>query len=177
MKKNIFSTAKRPVKIKDMFNTLKTVYKISRLLRKHNLTISTAESCTGGLLASRLTDISGSSSYFKTGFITYNEASKLTHLGIDQDIIEKYGTVSKECAKDMAERVRSLTASDIGLATTGNLGPETIEGKPKGQIYMAISLPEKTLLKQLNLKGPRVKVKIKAVEVILKLLYKQLCLL
>lgn len=160
-----------------MVNNFRTARKVSSLLRKHNLTISSAESCTGGLLASRLTDIPGSSSYFKTGFITYSRESKLKNLKIDKNIINNYGTISKECAKEMASRVRFLTASDIGISTTGNLGPQTIEGRPKGEVYIAISLLGKTIVKRLLLDGTRAKVKKEATDQALKLLYKQLCLL
>ncbi len=158
-----------------MHSTTRLNYKILSLLKKHNLTISSAESCTGGLLASKLTDIPGSSNYFKTGFITYNEKSKLKHLKIDRNILSKYGTVSKENAKEMADNIRILTSSDIGIATTGILGPQTIEDRPKGEIYIAISLSNKSTVKRLRLKGSRAIIKKEAVAQALQLLYQQLC--
>ncbi|MDP8217036.1 MAG: CinA family protein [Candidatus Kaelpia imicola] len=158
-----------------MSNTARISYKISSLLKKHNLTISSAESCTGGLLASSLTDIAGSSSYFKTGFIAYNRESKLKYLKIDKDTINNYGTISKECAKEMANNIRSLTDSEIGISTTGILGPQTIENKLKGEIYIAISLSSKSIVKKLRLKGNRAKIKKEAVTQALKMLYQQLC--
>lgn len=158
-----------------MANTVRINHKISSLLKKNNLTISSAESCTGGLLASRLTNIAGSSSYFKTGFITYNIESKLKYLKIDKNTISSYGSVSKECAKEMADNVKSLTNSEIGIATTGILGPKTMENRSKGEVYIALSLPNKSTVKKLRLNGSRITIKKEAVTQALQLLYQELC--
>ena len=96
---------------------------ISKLLIERGLTISVAESCTGGLISHRLTNVSGSSAYFERAFITYSNGSKVEHLHIDEDLVQKYGAVSLEVARLMADGVRSVSGTDIGLAATGIMGP------------------------------------------------------
>lgn len=112
---------------------------VAKLLSDRGLTIATAESCTGGLIASRLTNISGSSKYFLRGFITYSNAAKVENLKVNEDTIQKYGAVSLEVVRQMAEGVKAVSGTDIGLAVTGILGPTggTIE-KPVGLVYIGL---------------------------------------
>lgn len=116
-------------------DTLEAV--IANLLIDRGLTIATAESCTGGLITSRLTDISGSSKYFERGFVTYSNGAKVEHLKIDEDLLSKYGAVSLEVARLMAEGVRAVSGTDIGIAATGIMGPTGATfDKPVGLVYI-----------------------------------------
>jgi len=117
----------------------KTEHSVARILFNYSLKVSTAESCTGGLLSSRLTDIAGSSSYIKANFITYSNEAKMELLNVSADTLEKYGAVSEECALEMAEGVYQKGYCDIAISTTGIAGPTSPEeGKPVGLIYIAI---------------------------------------
>ena len=113
---------------------------VSDHLKRKNLTVATAESCTGGLLAHLLTNISGSSEYFDRGFITYSNKSKIVLLGIPQKTINECGAVSKQTAKAMAVGIRKQANVDIGISTTGIAGPTGgTEEKPVGLVYIGIS--------------------------------------
>jgi len=113
---------------------------VAGMLRFHRQTLAVAESCTGGMIASRLTNISGASSYFLEGFITYTNDSKVARLGVPRELIERYGTVSRQVARSMAEGVRARTGADLGLACTGIAGPSggTPE-KPVGLVYVGLA--------------------------------------
>ncbi len=113
---------------------------IAGLLTKKKLTIAIAESCTGGLITSRLTDVSGSSDYLERGLVTYSNAAKISMLGVPAEIIEKHGAVSEETARLMAEGVRKLSGTDLGLSSTGIAGPTGgSEEKPVGTVYLALA--------------------------------------
>jgi len=110
---------------------------IGRLLRERDLKISTAESCTGGLIASTLTNINGSSAYFERGIVCYSNASKVEILRVDEDTLAEHGAVSMEVAMQMAEGVKSTSGSDIGIAVTGIMGPTgATTDKPVGLVYI-----------------------------------------
>jgi len=110
---------------------------IGRLLIERDMKISTAESCTGGLIASTLTNISGSSAYFERGIVCYTNASKVEILRVDEDTLTKHGAVSMEVAMQMAEGVKSTSGSDIGIAVTGIMGPTgATTDKPVGLVYI-----------------------------------------
>ncbi len=116
-----------------------------RLIQK-KLTLAVAESCTGGLIASRLTDISGSSGYFERGVVTYSNAAKIELLGVPAEIIAKHGAVSEETARAMAEGVRKMARTDIGLSSTGIAGPTgATTDKPVGTVYLALCDGHKTI--------------------------------
>lgn len=124
--------------LKCQMNT-KTEQTVARILFNYSIKLSTAESCTGGLLSSRLTDVAGSSSYIKENFVTYANEAKIELLGVSQETLEKFGAVSEECAKEMAEGLYERTGCDIAISTTGIAGPTTPEaGKPVGLMYVAI---------------------------------------
>ena len=113
---------------------------ISNRLKKINLSIATAESCTGGLLAHLLTNISGSSEYFDRGIVTYSNKSKIELLGVNQETIKQYGAVSEETAKAMAIGIKEKSNVDIGISTTGIAGPTGgTKEKPVGLIYIGIA--------------------------------------
>lgn len=112
---------------------------VGELLRKKGMTISTAESCTGGLVASLLTSVPGASDYFLGSVVSYAYSVKENVLGVSPDIIGGYGAVSPECAAAMADGVRRLTGSDFAVSTTGNAGPAASENKDVGLIWVGIS--------------------------------------
>ena len=113
---------------------------VSDHLKRKNLTVATAESCTGGLLAHLLTNISGSSEYFDRGVITYSNKSKIELLGVPQKTITEYGAVSKQTAGAMAVGIRKQANVDIGISTTGIAGPTGgTEEKPVGLVYIGIA--------------------------------------
>lgn len=118
--------------------------RLGKFLIEKDLTISTAESCTGGLLSSKLTDVSGSSSYVTLNLVTYANDAKIKMLGVDKEILETKGAVSEECAFQMAKGLYELTKSDICVSTTGIAGP-TGGGldKPVGLMYSCIYTPSK----------------------------------
>ncbi|VAX25225.1 ADP-ribose pyrophosphatase of COG1058 family / Nicotinamide-nucleotide amidase, partial [hydrothermal vent metagenome] len=110
---------------------------VANLLIDRGLTIAVAESCTGGLISHRLTNVSGSSKYYERGFITYSNGAKVEHLKIDEDLLIKYGAVSLEVARLMAEGVKAVSGTDIGIAATGIMGPTGATfDKPVGLVYI-----------------------------------------
>lgn len=120
--------------------TLVTEKKIAKYLTRNALRLSTAESCTGGLISSRLTDISGSSTYIFKNFVTYANSAKIELLGVNSNTIEKYGVVSSEVAIEMAEGLLKKHNCTIALATTGIAGPlGATDTKPVGLIYIGIA--------------------------------------
>ena len=129
---------------------------VARLLGERGLTLCTAESCTGGLIAERLTQISGSSKYFLGGAVTYSNEMKTDMLGVPKQLFEKVGAVSSEVAQAMAEGIRERTGADYGISVTGIAGPAggTAE-KPVGLVYIGIADLTGTQVKELRLSGTR----------------------
>ncbi|AFN75664.1 competence/damage-inducible protein CinA [Melioribacter roseus P3M-2] len=117
--------------------TLESV--VAKLLTDRGLTLAVAESCTGGYVAHRLTNISGSSKFLERGVVAYSNAAKVELLKVDEDVISKYGAVSIEVARQMAEGVKSISGTDIGLSVTGIMGPTgATPDKPVGLVYIGI---------------------------------------
>src|SRR3972149_5254967 len=113
---------------------------VGRLLHARGLTLALAESCTGGLIASRLTDVAGSSRYFERGLGVYSNAAKQTLLGVPEALLARYGAVSAECAEAMARGVRSHAGTDLGLSVTGIAGPGGgSPGKPGGTGFIGLA--------------------------------------
>lgn len=131
--------------------------KISKILFENSMTISVAESCTGGLISSRLTDIAGSSAYIKENFVTYANEAKIKHLGVSPQTLEQHGAVSEECAREMAEGLfnkinNSEETCDICLATTGIAGPGgATDTKKVGLMYVAVKNKYATKIKKIEL--------------------------
>jgi nicotinamide-nucleotide amidase len=133
---------------------------IGSLLRSRKLTISVAESLTGGLVADRITNIPGSSAYFERGVVTYSNRSKTELLGVPEEIIKKHGAVSKEVAVLMAEGVRRASGTDIGLSTTGIAGPSGgTDQKPVGTVFVAVSDGKRTICRDFLFKWERRRIK------------------
>ncbi len=141
-------------------DTLESV--ISVLLKKNNLTVSIAESCTGGLISSKLTDVSGSSKYIKLNLVTYSNEAKINMINVSEQTLIAHGAVSQDTAKEMAKGIQKLSGCDIGLGITGIAGPTggTPE-KPVGLVYIGICDNKKLNVHkvQLNSKLPRFKIK------------------
>ena len=130
---------------------------IADLLIKNNLTVSTAESCTSGLLASRLTDVPGSSQYFKGGSVCYSNELKINDIGIDKDLIERYGAVSEEVAKSLAKNIAQKNNTDLGIGITGIAGPDGgTEKKPVGLVFVGIFYKNNLYIKKYNLTPDRI---------------------
>jgi nicotinamide-nucleotide amidase len=116
---------------------------------KKKLTISAAESCTGGLLCSKLTNVPGSSDYLVNGVVAYSNDSKIKLLGINKRTLERYGAVSGQIAIQMAEGIRKISKTDIGISTTGIAGPAgATKAKPVGLVWIGYSDKNKSFAKE-----------------------------
>ena len=135
--------------------TLGTIQKVHQLFGKKGMTLSVAESCTGGLISHYVTAIPGASSFFEAGVVSYSAETKKTILGVSSETVSKYGVVSDQTAREMAGKVRGLAKTVFSIATTGNLGPDVLEGKEKGLVYISVSCEGGTFSKELRLKGNR----------------------
>lgn len=129
---------------------------VGKLLLETGLSIAVAESCTGGLIAARLTDIPGSSGYLKGGVVAYSNEMKNKILGVPSDTIDRYGAVSKQTAVAMAEGVRVLAGSNLGLAVTGIAGPGGgSPAKPRGLVYISLAADDGTCCREYRFPGER----------------------
>jgi nicotinamide-nucleotide amidase len=119
---------------------------VAALLIEKKMTLAVAESCTGGLISNRLTDVAGSSAFFERSVITYSNAAKVNLFGIPVGVIEKHGAVSEETARLMAEGIRKIAGTDLGLSSTGIAGPAGgSKDKPVGTVYLALADSQKTI--------------------------------
>lgn len=133
---------------------------IGALLTEKKLTISIAESLTGGLIADRITNVPGSSAYFERGIVAYSNRSKTELLGVPEEVIREHGAVSRETAVLMAEGVRKRSGTDVGLATTGIAGPSGGTGaKPVGTVFIAVSDGTRTVCRDFAFKWERRRIK------------------
>lgn len=123
---------------------------VSEILKEKNMTVAFAESCTGGLCAKRITDIGGASQIFHCGVISYSNEIKEKVLSVKKEHLEKYGAVSSVVAAEMAEGVRLISGSSLGVAITGEAGPTSGDGKPVGLIYVAVTDGERLLIEELH---------------------------
>lgn len=121
------------------------------LLKENKLTISSAESCTGGMFSSFVTSVSGVSDIFEMGITTYSCRIKNEALGVSAQTLEKFGAVSENTAREMAENIRLRAGSDIGVAITGVAGPAASEGHPMGYVFIAIANETKSEVRLLNI--------------------------
>lgn len=144
---------------------------VVRLLKKYELTVTTAESCTGGLLAGRIVNVAGASEVFREGFVTYSNKAKRKILDVNKATLKKYGAVSKETAKEMATGGVFATDSDVCIAVTGLAGPDGgTEEKPVGLVYMACYMNDKVTVEKYQFKGNRNKIREQSVVKALDLL-------
>lgn len=128
---------------------------VHELFRSKGFTLSAAESCTGGLISHLITSVAGASAFFEAGAVTYSPGAKMKMLGVSRRALETFGVVSAETAAEMATRVRALLGTDFSLSTTGNLGPDVLEGKERGLVYIGIASKNAVEVKTLHLKGQR----------------------
>jgi len=129
---------------------------VAKLLIERELTLATAESCTGGLIASRLTNIPGSSAFFDRGIVSYSNGAKVELLNVDEDTINTYGAVSPQVAEQMAKGVRQSCGADLGLAVTGIMGPGgATVNKPVGLVYIALADEENCIVKEFHFGNDR----------------------
>ena len=150
---------------------MKKEEEVGEALAKRRLTIAVAESCTGGLIASRITDVPGASDYFLAGFVTYANSAKETILAVSPEIIAKKGAVSEEVAQAMAQGARKAAQSDLGLAVTGIAGPGGgTQEKPVGLVYIALAAQEGDWVRRFRFHGDRLRIKEQTAEGALGLL-------
>ena len=129
-------------------------------LKEKGLTLGTAESCTGGLVAKRFTDLPGASAAFRGGVVSYATEVKHTVLGVDQALLDQYGAVSEPVARAMAEGARRVLGCDLALSTTGVAGPDPDErGNPVGLVFIALATPEGTWVRQVHLSMGRQRIR------------------
>jgi len=148
---------------------------IGDYLRNKGWTLAISESCTGGLICDRITNVSGSSDYFMGGMVNYSNESKSKHLGVPPNDIRRYGAVSPQVARKMAQGVQKAFHTTFGLSTTGVAGPTGgTKRSPVGRVYIGMASGRRTWVKKLDLKGNRREIKKQAAERSLDLLYKRL---
>ncbi len=135
---------------------------VARLLDSRGLSIAVMESCTGGLLASTITDVPGASRFFRGGLVTYTAEAKI-HYGVDPDVIESHGVVSNETASAMAAAVRKQFDADIGVGITGVAGPEPHGGQPVGAVCLGVETPDESYATGYTFAQTRAAIKARAV--------------
>jgi nicotinamide-nucleotide amidase len=163
---------------------MKLEREIGRLLIRKGLTLATAESCTGGLIAHRITGVPGSSAYFERGFVVYSNRSKIEELGVKAATIKRCGAVSPEVVRAMAEGAREAAGAGCAIAVTGIAGPISDESeKPVGLVYIAACVAARAgggssrnpvAVEKHNFKGTRLQIKKQSAEAALALLLKVL---
>ncbi|KRB57727.1 competence/damage-inducible protein A [Flavobacterium sp. Root186] len=151
--------------------TIETV--VGKLLTKNNKTVSTAESCTGGKIASLLASVEGASKYFKGSVVSYATEAKVNVLGVSQELIDQFSVVSAEVAAAMALNVKDILKTDYAIATTGNAGPLKGDSNAEiGTVFIALATPEGVITEEFNFGQPREKVidraTIKSLEILQK---------
>ena len=151
---------------------MKNLKKLHKKLIDKNLTISVAESCTGGLLANNLTKLANSSKYFQIGFVTYSNEAKIKILKVNKNIIDKYGSVSHECCRAMVQGLSKISKSKINISITGIAGPNGgTKDKPVGLVYIGLTKRNKTIVsKNFFKKKDRKSIQNKTVEKCIKLI-------
>ena len=154
--------------VNDLANEL-----IQKLSQRH-LTISVAESLTGGLVAASLTQIPGASAVFKGGIIAYRDEIKQKVLKVDPALITKFTSISEPVAQSMATNIREIMNTDIGIATTGVAGPDKSDGFAPGIVFVAISIGDHKICQKLELVGDRTQIRDQSVNEIFKLTLSQL---
>ncbi len=121
-------------------NNLSTqAQKVVAALKKHNLMIAVAESCTGGMVADYLVSVPGASAIFELGVTAYSSKMKAKILGVKEDTLKEYGAISRQTAAEMAAGVRHIAHADLGISVTGVAGPDPSEGKQPGTVYIALA--------------------------------------
>jgi nicotinamide-nucleotide amidase len=148
---------------------------VGRLLSAHGLTLSVAESCTGGLLGHRLTNVSGSSAYFERGVVVYSNRAKQELLGVPDDLLRAHGAVSGPCAEAMARGICERSGSACGLAVTGIAGPDGgTPQKPVGTVFVGVAVAGNVTSRRFRFAGDREAIKWQSAQAALDLLRRSL---
>ena len=136
---------------------------VGRLLKRRGWRIATAESCTGGLIGHRITEVPGSSDYFERGVVAYSNRAKVELLGVSEELIRKHGAVSPQVAEAMAKGIRERTGAEVGLGVTGIAGPTGgTPRKPVGLVYIGVAMPEGVWVREFRFVGERSQIKFRA---------------
>lgn len=144
-------------------------FELVATLRAAGASVSTAESCTGGLVAARITSVSGASEAFKYGAVTYCNEAKNKILGVKKETLDSFGAVSAETAAEMAAGVRKIMNAEIGVSVTGLAGPNGGEGKPVGLVYVAVNSDNYSEVTENHFSGDRISVRNQAADKALEL--------
>lgn len=148
---------------------------VGELLVSKGLTISTAESCTGGLVAATLVNYPGISEVLSQGVVTYSNEAKIQHLGVNRETLDKFGAVSEETAKEMVQGLIRLTGTRVGISVTGIAGPGGgTKEKPVGLVYVGLSIDGKAEVKKYNFSGTRQEIRSKTVIEVLEWLRREI---
>ena len=154
---------------------LRLAEELGRLLHEHDLTLALAESCTGGLIGSLITDVAGSSSYFLGSAVTYSYGAKEGILGVEHDTLLQYGAVSAETAAEMSQGARSIFGADLAVSVTGIAGPGGgMTGKPVGLVYVHLSAADAEIGERYLWDADRIGNKQLSAEAVLRLLIRYL---
>lgn len=151
-----------------------TIEKLKKAFINKGLTLGSVESFTGGLFAATITSKGGASKFYKGGLVTYATEEKIKLLGIDENEVKQFGVVSKEIAYAMARNGRKVLNVDVCISFTGNAGPEAMEGKPVGEVYIGIADKKSAEIYKLNLKGERDEIQDEAVQYALEKIFKKI---
>jgi len=150
-------------------------FQVYELLKKHSITLTTAESATGGMIASTLINVPGISEFFQEGYVTYSNDAKVKMIGVDRSLIDMYGVVSKEVAENMAVSAARTAETDAALSVTGIAGPDGGTKKcPVGTVYIGCSLKGVTVVEHHIFAGNRAEVRKAATNRALSLLIEQI---
>lgn len=148
---------------------------VGKLLVDKKMTISTAESCTGGMVAATLINYAGISEVFMEGAVTYSNEAKMRRLGVKQETLDNFGAVSEECAREMAEGIAKAANTRIGVSTTGLAGPDGgTNKKPVGLVYIGLSIDGETKVKKFNFKASRQRVRTRTMMILLDWIRREL---
>lgn len=137
---------------------------VVKLLLDRNLIISMAESCTGGMIASHIVNVSGASKVFKQSFVTYCDEAKHTILGVSWEILNEHTAVSSECAMMMAKGCKACSGSDIAISVTGYAGPGDSDEEPKGLVYIGCAYGDNVEVREYRFDGERIDIRKKAAD-------------
>ncbi len=161
--------------MKDNLNTQNLEDIVGALLVSKALTISTAESCTGGLISATLVNYPGISAVLSHGVVTYSNEAKIQLLGVKKETLDRFGAVSEETAKEMVEGLIRLTGTKVGISVTGIAGPGGgTEAKPVGLVYAGLYVNGRVMVKKFNFSGTRQEIRNKTVQSVLEWLRREI---
>ncbi len=144
-------------------------FELIKILLDKKATVATAESCTGGMVAARLTSVSGASGAFKYGAVTYCNEAKHVLLGVSTETLDEHGAISAETAREMSEGIRKVMNADIGVSVTGNAGPGAAENKPVGLVFIGVSSDNYSAVLENHFEGDRCSIREQAADAALSL--------